>query len=73
MRNQVVELESVNGSLPVKYSKEPKADITSAKPREARRKYGAMFTCPFEGCNDDFTRKHNLDSECSICFDITSL
>ena len=35
MRNQVVELESVNGSLPVKYSKEPKADITSAKPLEA--------------------------------------
>jgi len=76
MRNQVVEPESVNGNLQVKYSKEPKADVTSAKSREAsnsRTKYEGKFTCPFEGCNDNFTRKHNLDSECSICFDITSL
>ena len=76
MRNQLVELESVNGNLQEKFfSKEPKANVTSAKSREAsdsRRKNEAKFTCPFEGCNGNFTRKHNLDSECSICFDIMS-
>jgi len=76
MRNQLVRLESVNGNLQEKCSsKEPKANVTSAKSREAsdsRRKNEAKFTCPFEGCNGNFTRKHNLDSECSICFDIMS-
>jgi len=78
MRNQLVQLESANGNLRDKcFSKEPKANIrvTSAKSREAndsRRKHEANFTCPFAGCNGNFTRKHNLDGECSKCFDIMS-
>ena len=76
MRDMLAELESVDDSLRNKlFSKKPKANVTSAKSREAsnsRRKHHARFTCPFEDCNDDFTRKHNLDSEYSIRLDIVS-
>jgi len=77
MRNQLVELESVNGSRREKlyFSKEPKANVTSDRSRNAsnsRRTHEAKFTCPFEGCNSTFTRKHNLDSERSMVFDIMS-
>jgi len=66
------ELESVDDSLRDKYfSKKPKAKVTSSKSREAsdsRRKHEARFTCPFKSCNGDFTRKHNLNSECNKRF-----
>ena len=75
MRNQLVELGSVDGNvLKACFSKEPKVNVTSAKSREvsnSRRTCEAKFTCPFEGCNGSFTRKHNLDSECSMRFDMS--
>jgi len=77
MRDQLVELKDVDVSLREKcFSKEPKANVTSDKSRRAsnsRRTHEAKFTCPFEGCNDNFTRKHNLDSERSIHIDIMSV
>ena len=70
------ELDRVDDSLRNKFfSKQPKTNVTSPKSRQAsnsRRKHEARFICPFEDCSDDFTRKHNLDSEYSIRFDIVS-
>lgn len=43
----------------------PKDQVTSKKIRNAskeRRKNPAKFKCPMEGCEGDFTRKHNLTS-----------
>jgi len=73
MREQPVESESVDDGLQKYFSNIPKEHVTSAKSRQARRKQEARFTCPFEGCNSSFTRKHNLDSECSIRFDVMGL
>ena len=73
MRSRQVEPEGVGVSLREKrFSKEPKANVTSDKSREASdsRRRQAVFTCPLEGCNDNFTRKHNLDSEHTIRIDI---
>ena len=74
MRNRLVGLEDVDVSLREKrFSKEPKASVTSDKSRRAsdsRRRHEAKYTCPLEGCNDNFTRKHNLDSEHTIRIDI---
>ena len=56
----------VNHGLPIS-----KATIASQKAREvsdSRRIHEAKFTCSFEGCNNSFTRKHNLDCEYFIYF-----
>jgi len=64
------ELENVDDSLRNRLlSKKAKAKVASPKFRKVsnqRRKHQARFICPFEHCNDDFTRKVNLDSECSF-------
>jgi len=39
------------------------ATPNTRKASSARRKHAARFKCPIYGCNDDFTRKHNLDSK----------
>ena len=47
----------------------PKDQVTSKKIRNAskgRRKNPAKFKCPMEGCEGDFTRKHNLTSTFSL-------
>jgi hypothetical protein len=46
-----------------KSAKDVVASPNTRKASCARRKYAAKFKCPIDGCNDDFTRKHNLDSE----------
>jgi hypothetical protein len=46
-----------------KSAKDVVASPNTRKASSARRKHAARFKCPIDGCNDDFTRKHNLDSE----------
>ena len=46
-----------------KSAKDIVASPNARKASSARRKHAARFKCPIDGCNDDFTRKHNLDSE----------
>jgi len=48
------------------FSKQAKHHVTSVKISQAsaaRRKHEARFSCPIEGCNSNFTRRHNLNSE----------
>lgn len=67
MRNRLAASHGVDANLVGKYfSKEAKANVATPKSRRAsaaRRKSAAKFTCSFEGCSSDFTRKHNLDSK----------
>jgi len=46
-----------------KSAKDVVATPNTRKASSARRKHAARFKCPIDGCNGDFTRKHNLDSE----------
>lgn len=51
------------------FSKKAKHHVTSVRISQAsaaRRKHEARFSCPIEGCNSKFTRRHNLNSENSI-------
>jgi hypothetical protein len=51
--------------LPEAFRKSAKDVVASQNTRKAstaRRKYPGKFKCPIDGCEDDFTRKHNLDS-----------
>lgn len=47
------------------FSKHPKIKVATPNTLRAsalRRKHPAKFKCPVDGCCDDFTRKHNLES-----------
>jgi len=46
-----------------KHAKEKVATINTIKASAARRTNPAKFKCQIRGCNADFTRKHNLESE----------
>lgn len=51
------------------FSKNPKTRVATPNTLRAsalRRKHPAKFKCPVNGCLDDFTRKHNLESMYTI-------
>jgi len=51
------------------FSKNAKNRVTSVKIGQAsaaRRKHEARFSCAIEGCNSNFTRRHNLNSGYSV-------